>query len=64
MKVDKEKMLILMARKKINPNQVAENAGISVSTISSVMKRGACKPATAGQIAESLGVDVTEILEG
>lgn len=64
MEIDKGKMLILMARMKINPNQVAEKAGISISTVSSVMQRGVCKPATAGRIAEALGVDVTEILEG
>lgn len=63
MKLSKSKLEVAMARAKINRNNLAEKAGIPIPTICNVYTRGTCKPATAGRIAEALGVDVTEIIE-
>lgn len=63
MKLSKSKLEVAMARAKINRNNLAERAGIPIPTICNVYTRGTCKPATAGRIAEALGVDVTEIIE-
>ena len=63
MKVSKTKLEIAMARAKLNRNELAEKAKMSVNTICTVYSRGTCKPGTVGRIAEALGVDVTEVLE-
>lgn len=62
-KIDKRKLEIAMARAKLNRDTMARKAGMPIPTVSNVFGRGSCKPATAGRIAEALGVDVTEILE-
>ena len=64
MNISKEKLEIAMARAKMNRNKLAEKAEMPVSTICNLYTRGRCKPATAGRIAEALGIDVVEILEG
>ena len=63
MKICKRKLEIAMARSKLNRNTLAEMAGIPIPAVCNVYKRGSCKPATAGKIAQALGVDVTEIIE-
>ena len=62
MRIDRNKMLIAMARAKLNRSDLAEKAGLTVPIVANTLNRGTCKPATAGSIAEALGVDVTEIL--
>lgn len=63
MKISKAKLDIAMARAKINLHELAKKANMPIPTVSNVSIKGTCKPATAGRIAEALGVDVTEILE-
>lgn len=63
MKVNRRKLEIAMARAKLNRDGLARKAEMSIPTIQNVLARRSCKPATAGRIAEALGVDVTEILE-
>lgn len=63
MKIDKEKLMVSMARAQLCRSEVAEKSGLSVNTLSGAFSRGSCKPATAGKIAKALGVDVTEIIE-
>ncbi len=63
MKVNKRKLEIAMARAELNRNQLAEKANIPLPTICTAVRRGTCKPATAGRIAKALGVDVTEIID-
>ena len=52
-----------MARAKMNLYDLAEKSSVPINTIATVLSRRSCKPATAGRIAEALGIDVTEILE-
>lgn len=63
MKLDRRKLEIAMARAKLNKHDLAEKADMPIPTIGSICKRESCKPATAGRLADALGVDVTEIIE-
>lgn len=63
MKLSKMKLNLSMARAKMNLYDIAVKADMSTNTLSAVFQRCSCKPATAGKIAEALGVDVTEIIE-
>ena len=63
MKINRRKLEIAMARAKFNRDDLARKAEMSIPTIQNVLARRSCKPATAGRIADALGVDVTEILE-
>ena len=63
MKISKKKLEIAMARAKLNRNGLAEKSGMPIPSVCNLYRRESRKPATAGRIAEALGVDVTEILE-
>lgn len=63
MKLDKKKIDIAMARRKINKTRLAENAGLLLTTVCSMYSRENGKPENVGRLANALGVDVTEILE-
>lgn len=63
MKLNKMKLNLSMARAKMNLYDLVEKTGMSKNTIAGVFARCSCKPATAGKIAEALGVDVLEIIE-
>lgn len=57
---------IILARKKMNPKDLAEASGISYNTINSLIKNvGRRNPSfkTLGRLAEALEVDVTELIE-
>jgi Plasmid maintenance system antidote protein len=63
LKLDKTKVQICMARKGLTSFQLAKIAGVNPNTLNNAVNSGkACKPTTAGKIAEALEVDVTEIL--
>ena len=62
MKISKSKLEIAMARAEFNRNTLAEKAEIPIPTICNVFSRETCKPATAGRLARTLEVDVTEII--
>lgn len=63
MRISKEKIELLQARKGLGVLELAELAGVSRQNISIIKNRGTCMPKTAARIAAGLGVDVTEILE-
>ena len=63
MKLSKDKIKLCMARKMLSMSELAEKSGVPVQTILTACRRGSCKPATAGMIANALEVDITEILE-
>lgn len=63
MKVNKNKLEIEMARSKLNLTDLAEKTNMPLSSVSNLLRRGACKPATLGKVADALNVDVTELLE-
>lgn len=63
MKISRRKIEIMQARKNMPTKQLTELSGISRENFSATVRRGNCRPETAGKIARALGVDVTEIME-
>ena len=64
MKINKTKLELGMAKACLTPQELAEQAGVSIQTLDKI-KGGkvSSRPHTAGRIARALGVDVTELLE-
>lgn len=62
MKVDKRKILIIMARQCLDRKEVAEALGMSRQNFDRILSTGKATPSTLGHIANYLGVDVTELL--
>lgn len=62
-RLNRDKLYLAMARKKLDRGDLAKLTELSESTINTVFSRLTCKPKTAGIIADALGVDVTEIIE-
>ena len=63
MRINKQKLLLAMARKCMNAYTLCEKAGIQYATYRRIAAGENCKPATAGLIASVLCVDVAELLE-
>lgn len=63
MKASRKKIDILLARKCLNRKDLAQKAGIPVSTATNVISGANVQPATLGKVAKALNVDVTELLE-
>ena len=66
MKLNVTNFKIILARKKMNPRDLAEASGIPYNTITSLIKNtGRRNPSlkTLGRLAEFLEVDVTELIE-
>lgn len=63
MKISREKIELLQARKGITQLKLSELSGISRQNLSTVKLRGTCRPETAGKLAHALGVDPADIIE-
>lgn len=63
MTLSREKVDIILARKNTTISALCETVGISRNRFYTVLNSKKISPKTAGQIAQSLGVDVTEIIE-
>ena len=63
MVLSKNKIEIILARKKMSRTQMAKTAGVSRNRIYVILNSRNVTPAVVGRIAEALGVDVTEILD-
>ena len=63
MRLDKTKVLLLMADFSMNQKELAGKAGISRQTLSAVMSGRSCRPALLGNIARALEVKPEEIIE-
>lgn len=62
MKLDKEKIKLLMARREVSVTELAERCGKTKQRISTILNSVNVSPKTAGMLARALEVDVTEIL--
>jgi DNA-binding Xre family transcriptional regulator len=62
MKLDRDKVDIAMARKKMTTKQLADVYGVSRARMNVILNSQVVTPACAGRVAEALEVDVTEIL--
>ena len=63
MTVSKNKVDIILAKKKQTAKTFCEEVGISRNRFYTIMNSKNVAPRTVGRIAEALGVDVTEIIE-
>lgn len=63
MRLDKTKVLLLMANFSLNQKQLAGKAGISRQTLSAVMSGRNCRPELLGKLARALEVEPKEIIE-
>lgn len=64
MKISREKIKICMARRKMTVQALAKSYGVSRNRINVLLNQREVTTVSAGRLAEALGVDVTEILEG
>lgn len=63
MKFDRELVDIAIAQSDVaSYRELARRMGCSVQNLSVILKRGSCKPVTAGKIAQALGVPVESII--
>ena len=63
MTLSKEKISIILARKKISVSELCETSGISRNRFYVLTNSKNIQPKTAGKFADILGVDVAEIIE-
>lgn len=63
MRIDRKKISVLLAQKQLSQTAFASLSGISRQTLSYIMNGKSCRPEIAGKVAQSLDVDVTEIIE-
>ncbi len=63
MKINIRAVKILMAQKQMTHAQLAELAGISRPTITTLLTRGTCSIPNAGKLADALGVEVEAIID-
>ena len=63
MRINRKKLVLAMMDKDINTLQLAELAGISRVTVSSVRCGKSCSPDTLKRISKALGVEPEEIIE-
>lgn len=63
MKLKTQKILVILAEKRMTKAMLAESSGISRQNLCTILGRGTCTPITAGKLAAGLGVPVIEIVE-
>ena len=63
MKISKKLIQLYMADQKLTVKLLAEKSGMKPQNLSNILTKGHCKPATAGRIADALGVDVQKIIK-
>lgn len=63
MRIDRVKLISLMAERDMPCNRIVKLTGLSRSTVTSVRSGKSCSQETAELIAEALGVDVSELIK-
>lgn len=63
MRIDRVKLIAEMARRDLKVNELAELAGVSRVTITSMRSGKSCSKNSVLHVARALGVDVNEIME-
>ena len=63
MVISKPKIEIILARKQLTASALCETAGFSRNRFYAILNSKNVSPKTAGKVAATLGVDVTEIIE-
>lgn len=63
MKINVNKIKVILAERGMTRTELAICAGMSRQNISTILTRGTCELKTAGKIAKGLGIPVTEIMK-
>ena len=63
MRIDTNKVQLLLAELEMTKTDLAAKSGICRQNISIILGRGSCTPATAGKIAKALDIPVAEIVK-
>ena len=63
MKLNVQKIEILIAEQGITRTQLAEKSRLARQNLSTIVRRGTAEPKTVGKLAAGLGVSVEDILE-
>lgn len=63
MKLNRNKVDVALARKKMTIVQLAEVYGVSRSRMNVILNSQVITPICAGRVADALGVDVAEIID-
>lgn len=63
MRIDKIKILVIMAKQDLNQTKLAKNTGMSRGNLSTIINGKRCKVETVVKIAKALGVDYSELIE-
>lgn len=63
MRVDRNKLELIMAKKGLNQKKLAEVSGVSRQSLSYTMNGRNCRPELLGKISKALGVEPEEIIE-
>ena len=63
MRLNKEKVSLIMSQQDLYQKDLAEKAKMSRGNLSTIINGKNCQPRTAYKIAKALGVDVIAILE-
>lgn len=64
LKINRDEVDICRARKKMSVAELAEAYGVSRTRMNVILNQREVSVVSAGRLADALGVDVTEILEG
>lgn len=63
MKLSKDKIMLLLARRQMTQKDLAEKADLSRSNLSAIVNGKNCRWVTALRIADTLGVELDDIVE-
>ena len=64
MKISSFVVETILASRGVSRKSLADSADISRQNVSTILRRGTCRPETAGKIARALGVPVEQIAAG
>lgn len=64
MRIDKTKIMVMMAKKGLNQRQLADSLGMSRGNLSTIINGKRCKAETVLKLARALGIeDINDLLE-
>lgn len=64
MKLNVQKIEVLIAKQGITRAQLAARSGCSRQNLSTIVRRGTAEPRTVGKLAAGLGCQIEDLLEG
>lgn len=62
MKIDKQKIEVIMAKSGMTASELAEKIGVSRQNLSTITNRGSCNPQTAVKICNGLECTIDDII--